>query len=354
MPSQTALVLRRAVASLLRLANLDLKDAELLRSGRYPANAPALLGQAADRLLEAVLATEHGWPFPFSIADADLVPDRNPLKERTLELIRIRQDARVVILSDDGNLPVLPEKTDLRVNILIIRAALKTFALEFDVDLFGTGDAGKVAPVRLPPKLQSNTVVEAKPELPKRSTSNTAQTYRNRVSASREQQAESRTAKNDASPKLPEPFRFSAAIMPQSREVEVRASIEVSRGSTKTSSIAFWALMDRWRISDTAALELIGHPNRLTKKGTRPRFKLIDGEVELFRSLQEIDTALIPLQVDPGKWLNQPIDVAPFIGATPIAYLTRLRMQGVHDTLRFILQQGLKLSISGSKQAAGT
>ena len=125
MPSQTALVLRRAVASLLRLANLDLKDAELLSSGRYPANAPALLGQAADRLLEAVLATEHGWPLPFRKADADLVPDRNPLKERTLELIRIRRDARVVILSDDGNLPILPEKTDLRVNILIIRAALK-------------------------------------------------------------------------------------------------------------------------------------------------------------------------------------------------------------------------------------
>ncbi len=50
------------MANLLRLADSDLKDAELLSLGRKPGNAPALARLGIERLVGAVVATETGWP----------------------------------------------------------------------------------------------------------------------------------------------------------------------------------------------------------------------------------------------------------------------------------------------------
>jgi hypothetical protein len=50
--------------------------------------------------------------------------------------------------------------------------------------------------------------------------------------------------------------------------------------------------------------------------------------------------------------LNRPIKGAPFGGATPMAYLTDQKLAGVRNTMRFILQQGLKLSMSASTKPA--
>jgi hypothetical protein len=106
--------------------------------------------------------------------------------------------------------------------------------------------------------------------------------------------------------------------------------------------------MDRWSIPDIPALELIGHLGGLTKKGTRPRFRLVGEEVDMLRGLQEIDAALVPLQLDPRNWLDQPLKAEPFGGATPMVYLTRTRLKGIRDTIRYILQNGLELSMSAS------
>ncbi len=69
------------------------------------------------------------------------------------------------------------------------------------------------------------------------------------------------------------------------------------------TSSAFWSLMDRWQVADAEALRLIGHPGGLTKKGTRPRSKMVGGEVVAFLGLKEIDTVLIPLDISPSRWL---------------------------------------------------
>ena len=105
--------------------------------------------------------------------------------------------------------------------------------------------------------------------------------------------------------------------------------------------------MDRWKIADIEALALIGHEGGLTKKGTRPRFKLVDGEVDAFLGLQEIETAMAPLQLDPSRWLRKPLKGDPFCGTTPLAFITRTGTSGIRATIRFILQSGLRMSVSG-------
>ncbi len=112
------------------------------------------------------------------------------------------------------------------------------------------------------------------------------------------------------------------------------------------SSTVFWSLMDRWEVADTDALRLVGHPGGLTKKGTRPRFKLGGDEIEVFLGLQEIDTALDALKLRPSSWLRQAIKEQPFGGMVPLLFLTRDALPGIRATLRFLLQSGLRMSVT--------
>jgi hypothetical protein len=43
---------------------------------------------------------------------------------------------------------------------------------------------------------------------------------------------------------------------------------------------------------------------------------------------------------------RQPIEVAPFEGATPLALLARTRIAVIRETIRFIVRQRLKMSMS--------
>ena len=104
--------------------------------------------------------------------------------------------------------------------------------------------------------------------------------------------------------------------------------------------------MDRWEVADTDALRLVGHPGGLTKKGTRPRFKLDGDETEAFLALQEIDTALDALKLRPSSWLRQAIKEQPFGGMVPLVFLTREALPGIRATLRFLLQSGLRMSMT--------
>jgi hypothetical protein len=105
--------------------------------------------------------------------------------------------------------------------------------------------------------------------------------------------------------------------------------------------------MDRWGVADPDALALIDHPGGLTKKGTRPRFKLVGAEADMLHRLQEIDGALTSLALDQGKWLYQAIAGPPFLGTTPIAFMTQNRAAGAREVSRYILQQGLRSSLGG-------
>ena len=106
--------------------------------------------------------------------------------------------------------------------------------------------------------------------------------------------------------------------------------------------------MDRWAIPDLPALRLIGHSGGLSKKGTRPRFKLAGEEADMAKLLFEIDQAISNLGLDPKAWVNKPIKIAPFEGGTPLSYLSRNRLQGTQQVSRYILKNGLKLSMGGS------
>ena len=106
-------------------------------------------------------------------------------------------------------------------------------------------------------------------------------------------------------------------------------------------SAAFWALMDRWRVADLDALDLLGHAGGLTGKGTRPRFRLQGGEPACYAALRQLDTAFEALGLDPGDWLSAPRQEAPFNGETALALLRRDREPGARRLLRLLNRQGL-------------
>ena len=344
LPGRTASVVSRAVASLLRLADADLRDAEKLSSGRYPGNAPALLKLATERLVHTVLATEHGWPRAEDATDLGLIPAENPFREALSNLVTASQDAGPPRISDDGHLPTpTADLPGLRVNILASRAMLKNLAGTFEVDLSGDGIAHRIAPVR---PVVVPVPKQAKPApalVPSRAV---------RPNAIPPAAAPAGPVRSDRTA-APRPARIAVAKpvappRPEPHEVEGRAAIELKQGSASMTSTPFWSLMERWNIPDQAALDMIGHPGGMTKRGTRPRFKLVGQEAALLRSFQEIDAALGLLGFEPNAWLHQPIAAAPFDGASPAATLSSPGKQRVQDTLRYILQQGLRLSMANS------
>jgi hypothetical protein len=99
--------------------------------------------------------------------------------------------------------------------------------------------------------------------------------------------------------------------------------------------------MDRWRLEDLAALDLIGHPGGLSKKGTRPRFRLQGEEAHIFGLLREIDAALVALGAPPDVWLRLSVASTPFSGATPLQHISVRRQQGARDVIRRIMELGL-------------
>ncbi len=111
-------------------------------------------------------------------------------------------------------------------------------------------------------------------------------------------------------------------------------------------STAFWALMDRWRVTDLDALALVGHPGGLTKKGTRPRFRLLDDEGARFGALRRLDTALDTLGLDPGDWLSTPRKEAPFNGETALAVLQRDGEAGARQLLHLLNRRGLAAGLA--------
>ena len=135
------------VATQLRLADADLRDAAVLESGRDPGNAPALAGQAVTRLVDAVAASERGWAAG-PAGDLAAIPDENPLK-RPLAALR-RQLPPVLPRQplEDGRAPPAPDRVRLRDGALSARALLKDLAARFGTDLSGTEAAGSIAPIR--------------------------------------------------------------------------------------------------------------------------------------------------------------------------------------------------------------
>jgi hypothetical protein len=383
-----------AVAALLRLADADLRDAAVLASERRPGNAPALAGQAVVGMVDAVMATETGWKGSSFSGDLAAVPEQNPLKASLARVAGLLPKSMPPVPTAAGIAPAPPDHEALRLGMTAARAVLNELAGRFNVELSGDGPAGKTEPARFeaPARDKSPALRSAK-----QAGLTEAAPAKAKAGPTASESARHRTAVLRAQPPLspgrsaaPQPSKLAASVKPaapppsqqrkttarppsakptvrpvampaipkrpasatavhqsaEPRRVVGRSPIEPSPRIGGTASTLFWSLMDRWDVPDTAALKLIGHPGGLTKKGTRPRFRLANDKVDMLAGLEEIDAGLSALKLDPRSWIHHPAREVPFRGATPLAYMTEARMAGVRETLRFILRHGLTMSMS--------
>lgn len=307
---------RQAVAALLRVAAADIADAELLHLGAR--NAWLLLGRAARRLWEAVLVSEHGLsalgPQPLAL---DGVHDANPLKGRLSEFADLVAGAQ----RHDGpdRAGRLPEPTDRppEARVRRLRALLDEAMHAFQVDLEQPDEpAGRKEPLRLPPPVPA-----ASPPSP-----------RVAAPASARQQREA--------PAILTPRMATRAASPPA-PAEPRHETE----ATPVTSVAFWTLMDRWQVDDLTALALVGHERKLTRKGERPRFRLVGSEAAAFAVLREIDATLTLASQDPGRWLRAGRRGAPLQGQTPLTYMASHGMAGAREIHHLAVQEGLARSM---------
>jgi hypothetical protein len=339
---KATLPLRRAVANLLRLASWNVKDAELLLVGRNPENAPLLIATAVHRLMEAVAGTEHGWPVAAKDNDLDQIPDDNALKPGLARIVKLAQPPKPLALLPDGTIPPTFDRETFRQDVTAVKKLLHDCVERFGVDLLGDGPAERAAPVR-PQAAPKPEPPKQRPKPQPEATPSKAQQDHPRVSGAKPP----KDNKPHPAVSIPD-ARAPRPVEAERRAVEGRSPMEVALTGASLTSTAFWALMDQWNVPDLAALQMIGHAGGLSKKGTRPRFKLLGEEADMVRRLVEIDEALSALELDPEDWLNKPVKAPPFKGATVLDYLTHNGLEGARETSRYILKNGLKLSVSGA------
>lgn len=110
---------------------------------------------------------------------------------------------------------------------------------------------------------------------------------------------------------------------------------------------AFWALMDRWAVTDEAALRMIAGPVP-ARQGVRPRFRLRGAQLDAYELLRSIDRHLEDLFGASRTWLSAPIGDKPFARRTPLAFMAEGGPRAVAQTLRHLERQAFKASLERS------
>lgn len=327
-PAAKRTTLRQTIASLLRLAHDDARDARTLTEAGGTRNAASLLHSAISRLIEAVVASEQGYAGPPEIRRID---HRNPLKPSLLQLDAFLETPST--LQRDGRLAEAPSAASLREPLDALAEAMERCLRHFGVDLDGSGPAGTAEPLRPPPPPPPPPPVPA--PTPRR-----AEPAQRPASSGRPSQSKPRSRAATTSPKPTQsPPDQSAAAPATAPKAAARAS------RTGLSSGTFWSLVDHWKLPDLDALQLIGHGGGLTRKGTRPRFKLSDSEAEVVAAMRALDATLAQLGLDPAQWLSKPLRPDPFQGAAPRDVIRKGRLQGLRDVSRYLTQMSLRLSL---------
>jgi hypothetical protein len=310
----------RTIANLLRLAEADLRDAAALAKRQGMRNAGLLQHSAACRIIDAVLASEPDRGEPEPGCESRRIPQANPMRLR-LHALEARARPPAALLPN-GLLSAPPEAGELASCQEEARALLREIGRHFAVDFRSEDLAGSAVPIRPappppppPPKAAAPTRRAARPD--------------------------TRPTGRGAQPE-PGPAPSSAAAPPDA------ASGGAAHPPRLLSSTVFWSLVDRWALTDLDALRLLGHPGGLTKKGTRPRFRLAGAEAEMAMLLRTIDEALTTMGTEPRNWIAAPIAEAPFKGATPLALLMRRHIPAARDISQYILQLGLRQSLQRS------
>jgi hypothetical protein len=324
------IALRRAVANLLRLADGALRDADrLLRSGSLR-SAAALEQNATTWMISAVLASECGWPVPLNSGGLDRLPDDNPLRSG-LQILEASVHERHTRVLADGQTTLAPDASELFEAFSHMASILAELVRHFEVELKTDAPAVTTAPMRVEVEPPAEPPPPAKPV--RRSKQDRPLPTKVTSAARRPLVVERKTPPEKAvqRPVVPSPL------------------IQPSLHSPAASSVAFWSLMDRWDVADLEALALIGHQGGLTKKQTRPRFKLAGDEAMMFAACLEIDAALTSLKLEPPAWLKRPMDDAPFDGVTPLRLMTESRIGGARKVSRYLSQQSMRRSLAESR-----
>ena len=368
---------RLAIATLLRTTNADLDDARLVLRRGQVRNAAALGGRAVASLVHAIAASEHGWP----VENVDIrnIPTENPVQPELMALEASLGDAAEQRMQPDGRAEVLPDAEDIADVLNRLEEAFETAVSQFGVDLVGMGPATNAEPIR-PAEEPSPSPETEGPTVKVKAKLSDDEPARRKVDvvSARPPQRRRRRSRLSGAPQedheaLPPqaPIAVPGTPSSQSRQ-SARASPSVTDGAIQDrepaknetsadapvaqsgpaldaptkprgyTSTVFWALMDRWTLSDPEALNLIGYSGGLTKKGTRPRFRVVGKQAQLFGHLREIDAALSPLVTDSGAWMRKALKEAPFSGTTPLAYITQKGIEGAKAVERTILMAGLQ------------
>ena len=113
------------------------------------------------------------------------------------------------------------------------------------------------------------------------------------------------------------------------------------------SSATFWSLIDRWRVSDEQALELISYEGKLPTTERRPRFRLSSEQARTVSAMLEVDTALAAAGID-AAWLHKRSDQ---ILRSP---LDLMRAGAMDEVLHALTQTTLQASVApAGKQMGG-
>lgn len=323
-PRRTAV--RQAISSLLRLASGDAQDAQTLVDAGSTRNAAALLRSAITRLIEAVVASEQGYTGP---AETHRIPEDNPLKARLLRLDTF--PGLPPALRQGGRLAAPPSTKSLAASLRDLSLILDQLRQHFGVDPEGDGPARTADSLRPPPEKPA----PPPPPLPEKPS----------PAASRRQEASDRPPRaRPAARAATAPAPPAKRARPASKSVH-QAAQSVERSQQGLSSGTFWSLVDRWELADVEALRLIGHKGGLTKKGTRPRFKLTEAEGEIVTAMRSLNETMDQLGLDSAQWLAAPLRPEPFRGATPVSVIRKRRLQGLREVSRYLTQMGLLQSL---------
>lgn len=111
------------------------------------------------------------------------------------------------------------------------------------------------------------------------------------------------------------------------------------------SSRQFWDLIERWRVPDATALELIEFPGKLGKDGKRPRFRFTTRQQRITSYLAEIDAALTSAGKD-QTWLHRKIRNLPFSHRSPIEHMVGHGMDGLADVLQALNRAAMQAALA--------
>jgi hypothetical protein len=110
-------------------------------------------------------------------------------------------------------------------------------------------------------------------------------------------------------------------------------------------ALPFWSLIDRWRVSDEQALELISYAGKLPTTGRRPRFRLSAEQASIVATLLEVDSALAAAGID-RVWLQRRLS-----DEMPRSPLDLMRAGAIDEVLRSLTHVTLQASVAQAKKA---